>query len=121
MKLVRKHSHISHQKPFLEVCYKFRVGFQTKLDCAEHVTNKHGMPILDMEEDEIDLTLPTVSSFSGCVIYYEFQPGEKSLDRMENMFRKRDKESRIIQKHTKKFSLKLQVRVKMTLQKPLEE
>ena len=37
------------------------------------------MPILDMEEDQIDLTRPTVISISGCVNVYEFQPGEKDL------------------------------------------
>ena len=118
---LRKHSHISHQQPILKVCYTCRVGFQTKLNYAEHVKNEHGMPILDMEEDEIDLTRPTVSSISGGVNYYEFQPGENDLDIMEYMFRKRDEVSRIIQKHTQKFPQKLQVNVEMTLQKPLEE
>ena len=58
------------------------------------------MPILVMEEDEIDLTRLTVSSISGGVNYYELQPGEKDLDIMEFMFRKREEGSRIIQKHT---------------------
>ena len=79
------------------------------------------MPKLDMKEDEFDLTRPTVSSISGCVNYYEFQPGENDLDIMEFMFRKPEEVSRIIQKHTQKFSQKLQVNVEMTLQKPLEE
>ena len=64
---LRKHSHISHQQPILKVCYTFRVGFQTKLDYVEHVDNGHGMPILDMEEDEIDSSRPTVRSISGGV------------------------------------------------------
>ena len=62
-----------------------------------------------------------MSSISGGVNYYEFQPGEKDLDIMEFMFRKREEVSRIIQKHTHKFPQKLQVNVEMTLQKPLEE
>ena len=51
---LRKLSHIPHPQPILKVCYTCRVGFQTQLDYAEHVNNEHGMPILDMEEDEID-------------------------------------------------------------------
>ena len=94
---LRKHSHISHQQPILKVCYTCRVGFQTKLNFADHVKNEHGMPILDMEEDEIDLTRPTVSSISSGVNNYEFQPGENDLDIMEYMFRKRDEVSRTIQ------------------------
>ena len=82
------------------MCYTCRVGIQTKLNYAEHVKNKPGMPILDMEEDEIDLTRPIVSSISGVVNYYEFQPGEKDLDILKYMFRKRDEVSRIMQKHT---------------------
>ena len=97
---MRKHSRILQQQPILKVCYTCRVGFLTKLNYAEHVKNEHGMPILDMEEYEIDLTRSTVSSISGGVNYYEFQPGEKDLDIMEYMFRKRDEMSRIIQKHT---------------------
>ena len=87
----------------------------------EHVKNEHGMPILDIEEDEIDLTRPTVSSISGGVNYNEFQPLEKDLDIMEFMFRKREEVSRIIQKQTHKLPQKLQVNMEMTLQKPLEE
>ena len=79
------------------------------------------MPILDMEEDDVDSSRPTVSSISGGVNYYEFQPGEKDLDIMEYMFRKRDEVTRIIQKHTHKFPQKLQINVEMTLQKPLDE
>ena len=97
---LRKHSHISHQQPILKVCYTCRVGFQTKLDYVGHVDNEHGMPILDMEEDDVDSSRPTVSSISGGVNYYEFPPGEKDLDIMEYMFRKRDEVTRIIQKHT---------------------
>ena len=118
---LRKRSHTSHQQPILKVCYTCRVGFQTKLNYVAHVKNEHGMPILDMEEDEIDLTRPTVSSISGGVNYYEFQPWEKDLDIMEFMFRKREEVLGIIQKHTQKFPQKLQVNVEMTLQKPLEE
>ena len=118
---LRKHSHISHQQPILKVCYTCRVGFQTKLDYVEHVNNEHGMPILDMEEDDVDSSRPTVSSISGGLNYYEFQPGEKDLDIMEYMFRKRDEVARIIQKHTHKFPQKLQINVEMTLQKPLDE
>ena len=118
---LRNFSHISHQQPILKVSYTCRVGFQTKLDYAEHVKNKHGMPILDIEEDETDLTRPTVSSTSGGVNYYEFQWGEKYLDIMDYMFRKRDEVSRIIQKHIHKFPQKPQVNDEMTLQKPLEE
>ena len=80
-------------------CYTCHVGFQTKLDYAEHVNNEHGLQILDME-DGTDLSRPTVSSISGVVNNYEFQQGEKDLDIMEYMFRKRDEISRIIQKHT---------------------
>ena len=61
------------------------------------------MPILDMEEDQIDLTRPTVISISGCVNFYEFQPGEKDLEIMDYIFRKRDEVSRVIQKHIHKF------------------
>ena len=74
-----------------------------------------------MEEDEIDLTRPTVSSISCGVNYYEFQPGENDLDILEYMFRRRDEVPRIIQKHAQKFPQKLQVNVEMTLRKPLEE
>ena len=118
---LRKHSHISHQQPILKLCYNCRVGFQIKLNYVEHVKNEHGVPILDMEEDEIDLTKPAVSSISGGVNYYEFQPGEKDLDIMEHMFRMSDEFSRIIQTHTHKFPEKLKVNVEMTLRKPLEE
>ena len=38
------------------------------------------MPILDMGEDEIDSSRPTVSSIRVGVNYYQFQPGEKDLD-----------------------------------------
>ena len=74
-----------------------------------------------MEEDGIDLTRPTVSSISGGVYYYEFQPGENDLDIMEYLFIRRDEVSRIIQKHTQKFPQKLQLNVELTLQKPLEQ
>ena len=97
---LRKHSHFSHQQPILKVCYTCRVGFQTKLNYVEHVKNEHGMPIMDMEEDEIDLTRPALSSISDGVNYNEFQPGEKALDIMENMFRMLDEVSGIIQKNT---------------------
>ena len=102
---LRKHSHTSHQQPILKVCYTCRVGFQTKLNYAGHVKNEHGMPILDMKEDEFDLTRPTVSSISGCVNYYEFQPGENDLDIMEFIFRKPEEVSRI-SKNTHKNSPK---------------
>ena len=82
------------------MCYTCRVRFQTKLDYTEGNKNEHGIPILGKEEDEVDKTRPTVSSFSVGVNYYEFQAGENDLDIMEYMFRNRDEVSRIIQKHT---------------------
>ena len=109
------------QRRILKVCYTCRLGSQTRLNYAEYVKNKHGLPKLDLEEDQIDLTRPTVSSISGGVKYYEFQPGEKNLDIMDNMFRKRDEVSRTIEHHTYKFPQKLQVNVEMMVQKPLEE
>ena len=121
MPTLRKHSHISHQQPILKVCYTCRIGFQTKLNYAEHVKNEHDMPILDLEQDEIDLTRSTVSSISGGVNYYDSQPEEKDLDIVEFMFRKRKKVSRFIQKRAHKFPQKLQVNVEMTLQNSLEE
>ena len=76
----RIHSYISHQQPFLKVCYICLVSFQTKLEYAEQVNNEHSMPTLYMEEDEIDSSRPTVRSISGGLNYYKFQQGEKIFD-----------------------------------------
>ena len=70
------------------------------------------MSILNMEEDMIDSSMSSLSSISGGVNYYEFQPEDKYLDIMEYMFRKRDEVSRTIQKHTHtKISPKTEIKL----------
>ena len=79
------------------------------------------MSIFDMEEDKTDSSMSSLSSISGGVNYYEFQPGDKYLDIMEYLFRKRDEVSRTIQKHKHQFPQKQKLNFEMTPQKPLEE
>ena len=80
---LRKHSLLTHQQPIFKVCYTCRIGFQSKLEYANHVGNYHGLPIYDMDLNEIHISTPTLSSINGGVNYYEFEPKSNDIDIME--------------------------------------
>ena len=115
---LRKHSLLTHQQPILKICYTSRIGFQSKLEYANHVSNQHGLPIYDMDLNEIHNSTPTLSSINGGVNYYEFEPQSNDIDIMEYLYKKRDEISDIVRKHTNHYPQKLQLTVEMTLQKP---
>ena len=77
------------------------MGFQSKVDYANHVNNEHGLPVPELDPSETNPSTPILSSIKGGINYYELVPEVNDLEIMENWFRKRSE--------------------KMSLQKPTDE
>ena len=80
---LRKHSLLSHHQPILKVCYSCRMGFQSKIDCANHVNNEHGLPDPELDPRETNPSTPILNSIKGGIRYHELVPQVNDLDIME--------------------------------------
>ena len=97
------------------------MGFQSKVDYANHVNNEHGLPVPELDPQETNPSTPILSSIKGGINYYELVPQVNDLDIMEYLFRKRSEIEDVIRKHTNQFPQKVQLMVEMTLQKPTDD
>ena len=113
--LLRKHYITNHQKRVLKICYSCRIGFQSKIDYANHVNNEHGLTIYDMAPDDMNPVKPTVTSNNGSINYYKTTPESTSLDNMEYVFARRKETSDIVRKHTNLYHQKLQLTLELSL------
>ena len=68
-----------------------------------HVNNEHGLPIYDMNPEDVNSVKPTVTSINGSINYYEITLESTSLDIMEYLFAKRKEISDIVRKHTNQY------------------
>ena len=118
---LRKHSPVSNHQPILKVCYSCRMGFQSKVDYANHVNNKHGLPVSELDPQETNPSTTILSSIKGVINYYRLVPQVNDLDTMEYLLIKRSEIEDVIRKHTNQFPQKVQLMVEMNLQKPTDE
>ena len=73
-----------------------------------------------MDLNEINTSAPIFSSINGGVNYFEFEPQSNDIDIREFLSTKWDEVTDIVRKHTYHYPQKLQLTVKMTLQKPTD-
>ena len=97
---LRKHSLVSNHQPILKVCYSCRIGFQSKVDYANHVNNEHGLPVPELDLRETNPSTPILSSMKRGINYYELVPQVNDLGIIEYLFKKRSEIEDVIRKHT---------------------
>ena len=97
------------------------MGYQSKIDYANYMNNGHGLLVPELDPRETSPSTTILSSVKVRINYYELEPQVIDLDIVEYLFRKWSEIDDVIRKHTNQFQQKMQLMVKMTLQKPTDE